>query len=109
MKSLINIFLLTATLAGQYPADSLFQDSNNNIFQKMFLYPIAKWQRISYNSEKISCQFHPKIARSMALEQFIQRAQWQVQLLPMIVSFAVMSLRYSITMRWVDPFTLMED
>lgn len=59
MKSLINIFLLTATLAGQYPADSLFQDSNNNIFQKMFLYPIAKWQRVSYNSEKISCQFHP--------------------------------------------------
>ena len=59
MKSLINIFLLTATLAGQYPADSLFQDSNNNIFQKMFLYPIAKWQRVSYKSEKISCQFHP--------------------------------------------------
>ena len=25
----------------------------------MFLYPIAKWQRVSYNSEKISCQFHP--------------------------------------------------
>ena len=59
MKSLINIFLLTATLAGQYPADSLFQDSNNNIFQKMFLYPITKWQRVSYNSEKINCQFHP--------------------------------------------------
>ena len=59
MKSLINIFLLTATLVGQYPADSLFQDSNNNIFQKMFLYPITKWQRVSYNSEKINCQFHP--------------------------------------------------
>ena len=59
MKSLINIFLVTTTVFGQYPADSLFHDKNNNIFQKMFLYPITKWQRLSYNSDAIGCQYSP--------------------------------------------------
>jgi len=59
MKSLINIFLVTATVFGQYPADSLFHDKNNNILQKMFLYPITKWQRLSYNSDAIGCQYSP--------------------------------------------------
>ena len=59
MKSLINIFLVTTTVFGQYPADSLFHDKNNNILQKMFLYPIAKWQRLSYNSDAIGCQYSP--------------------------------------------------
>ena len=44
---------------GQYPADSLFNDTNNNFLQKMFLYPITKWQRVSYNSEIIGCQYSP--------------------------------------------------
>jgi len=59
MKSLINIFLLSAVMYGQYPADSLFNDTNNNFLQKMFLYPITKWQRVSYNSEIIGCQYSP--------------------------------------------------
>ena len=59
MKSLINIFLVTTTVFGQYPADSLFHDNNNNILQKMFLYPITKWQRLSYNSDAIGCQYSP--------------------------------------------------
>ena len=59
MKSLINIFLMTVSLFAQYPADSLFKDSNNNFLQKMFLYPITKWQRLSYNSDSIGCQYYP--------------------------------------------------
>ena len=59
MKSLINIFLVTTTVFGQYPADSLFHDNKNNILQKMFLYPITKWQRLSYNSDAIGCQYSP--------------------------------------------------
>jgi len=59
MKSLINIFLISASIFGQYPADSLFHDNNNNILQKMFLYPITKWQRLSYNSDAIGCQYSP--------------------------------------------------
>ena len=59
MKSLINIFLVTTTVFGQYPAVSLFHDNNNNILQKMFLYPITKWQRLSYNSDAIGCQYSP--------------------------------------------------
>ena len=59
MKSLINIFLLSAVIYGQYPADSLFNDTNNNFLQKIFLYPITKWQRISYNSDAIGCQYSP--------------------------------------------------
>ena len=59
MKSLINIFLFSVSLFAQYPADSLFKDSNNNVMQKMFLYPITKWQRLSYNSDLIGCQYYP--------------------------------------------------
>ena len=59
MNSLIKIFLFTFPLYAQYPADSLYNDPNNNVFQKMLIYPITQWQRISYNSSKIGCQFYP--------------------------------------------------
>ena len=59
MKSLIKTFLFIFPLYAQYPADSLFNDPNNGVFQKLFLYPITQWQRISYNNSNIGCQFYP--------------------------------------------------
>lgn len=59
MKSLIKTFLLTFPLFAQYPADSLFHSSNINPLQKMLLYPITRWQRVSYNSSALGCQYVP--------------------------------------------------
>lgn len=59
MKSLIKTFLFIFPLYAQYPADSLFNDPNNGVFQKLFIYPITQWQRISYNNSNIGCQFYP--------------------------------------------------
>ena len=59
MKSLIKTLLFIFPLFAQYTADSLFNDPKNSIFQKLLIYPITKWQRVSYNDPNVNCQFHP--------------------------------------------------
>ena len=59
MKSLIKTLLFIFPLFAQYPADSLFNAPKNSIFQKLLIYPITKWQRVSYNDPNVNCQFHP--------------------------------------------------
>ncbi len=48
-----------ACIFAQYPADSLFQATDTSPMQKLFLFPITKWQRMSYNSDAMNCQFYP--------------------------------------------------
>lgn len=57
-KFFIPILLLGLTVA-QYPADSLYVNSKNSILQKILLYPITQWQRLSYNETYLNCQFAP--------------------------------------------------
>jgi putative component of membrane protein insertase Oxa1/YidC/SpoIIIJ protein YidD len=59
MKRLIKTFLFSSFIFSQYPADSLLSLPNNSIAQKIFLYPIAKWQGISYGNSSMNCQFFP--------------------------------------------------
>jgi len=59
MKTLIKTFLFSSFVFSQYPADSLLSSPNNSIAQKIFLYPIAQWQGISYRNSSMNCQFFP--------------------------------------------------
>ena len=59
MKILIKTFLFSSFIFSQYPADSLLSLPDNSISQKIFLYPIAKWQGISYGNNAMNCQFFP--------------------------------------------------
>ena len=59
MNRLIKTFLFSSFIFSQYPADSLLSLPNNSIAQKFFLYPIAKWQGISYSNSSMNCQFFP--------------------------------------------------
>jgi putative component of membrane protein insertase Oxa1/YidC/SpoIIIJ protein YidD len=59
MNRLIKTFLFSSFIFSQYPADSLLSLPNNSIPQKIFLYPIAKWQGISYTNSSMNCQFFP--------------------------------------------------
>lgn len=59
MKCLIKTFLMGSFIFAQTPADSLFRHAETTPFQKLFLYPIAKWQSISYGNDALNCQFHP--------------------------------------------------
>jgi putative component of membrane protein insertase Oxa1/YidC/SpoIIIJ protein YidD len=59
MKPLIKTLLFTISLFAQHPADSLFKAPDTSPLQKIFLYPIAKWQRFSYNETTLNCQFAP--------------------------------------------------
>ncbi|MBT6637723.1 MAG: membrane protein insertion efficiency factor YidD [Candidatus Marinimicrobia bacterium] len=59
MKPLIKTLLFTIPLFAQYPADSLFSAPDTSPLQKIFLYPITKWQRFSYNESSLNCQFAP--------------------------------------------------
>ncbi len=43
----------------QYPADSLLSSKEVPFFRKIGILPIAGWQRLSYNSNSLNCQYTP--------------------------------------------------
>jgi len=55
------IFFISTQLLGQskYPTDSLLVSRSVPIIHKAGLLPIAVWQRLSYNTELLNCQFYP--------------------------------------------------
>ena len=72
MKKILVLTLITFVSAEpQYPADSLFISENTTFLQKLFIYPIAQWQRISYNSNAFNCQFYPSCSNycSIAIKE----------------------------------------
>jgi putative component of membrane protein insertase Oxa1/YidC/SpoIIIJ protein YidD len=72
MKKILVLTLITFVSAEpQYPADSLLISDNTTFLQKLFIYPIAQWQRISYNSNAFNCQFYPSCSNycSIAIKE----------------------------------------
>lgn len=72
MKKILVLTLITFVSAEpQYPADSLLLSKNTTFLQKLFIYPIAQWQRISYNSNAFNCQFYPSCSNycSIAIKE----------------------------------------
>jgi len=72
MKKILVLTLITFVSAEpQYPADSLLISDNTTFLQKLFIYPIAQWQRISYNSNVFNCQFYPSCSNycSIAIKE----------------------------------------
>ena len=60
MKKIILItFISIISAQVQYPADTLLKSDNISYIKKIFIYPITRWQRISYNSNIFNCQFYP--------------------------------------------------
>ena len=55
------VLFATAIVTAQvkYPADTLLISNNINIIKKFGILPISTFQRLSYNSEGINCQFFP--------------------------------------------------
>ena len=55
------IFIITPLLISQtqYPADSLLASKAIPLINKTGLLPIAAWQRLSYNTDLLNCQFYP--------------------------------------------------
>ena len=73
MKKILVLTLITFVSAEpQYPADSLLTSENTTFLQKLFIYPIAQWQRISYNSNAFNCQFYPSCSNycSLAIKEY---------------------------------------
>ena len=68
MKKLILLTLLSSAYAKiEYPADSLLKSKNTTFFQKIFIYPVAQWQKISYKSSALNCQFYPSCSNYCSL------------------------------------------
>ena len=61
MRSLLLIvfFMNLGISQDKYPADTLLRSSTSNILEKATILPISAWQRLSYNSVLLSCQFYP--------------------------------------------------
>ena len=62
MKSSFLIVHLIANFVfaqNQYPVDTLLHSPKINFLEKVAILPISGWQRLSYNSSLLSCQFHP--------------------------------------------------
>ena len=58
-KIILILFLSSISAQAKYPADSLLKSENISSTKKIFIYPISKWQRVSYNSKIFNCQFYP--------------------------------------------------
>ena len=68
MKKLILLTLLSSAYAKiEYPADSLLKSKNTTFLQKIFIYPVAQWQKISYKSSALNCQFYPSCSNYCSL------------------------------------------
>ncbi|MFC1527773.1 membrane protein insertion efficiency factor YidD [Candidatus Neomarinimicrobiota bacterium] len=50
-----------AMLFGQskYPADTLLTSKNVSLIKKVGIFPVAAFQRFSYNTDGLNCQFYP--------------------------------------------------
>jgi len=60
MKRIILIILLNCLYAqSKYPADTLLLSTDTPIIHRVGLLPITLWQRISYNTDLLNCQFYP--------------------------------------------------
>ena len=68
-KLLLHIILITGLAYTQknYPADTVLASPQASIFEKSAILPISGWQRISYNSELLACQFYPSCSNYGAL------------------------------------------
>jgi len=68
-KLLLHIILITSLAYAQqnYPADTVLASPQASIFEKSAILPISVWQRISYNSELLACQFYPSCSNYGAL------------------------------------------
>ena len=58
-KIILTLFLSSISAQAKYPADSLLKSANISWTKKIFIYPISKWQRVSYSSRIFNCQFYP--------------------------------------------------
>ena len=68
MKKLILLTLLSSAYSKtDYPADSLLKSKNTTFLQKVFIYPVAQWQKISYKSNALNCQFYPSCSNYCSL------------------------------------------
>ena len=56
---LIVFFMNLGISQDKYPTDTLLRSPTSNIFEKATILPISAWQRLSYNSDLLSCQFYP--------------------------------------------------
>ena len=68
-KLLLYIILITGLGYAQqnYPADTVLVSPQANILEKLAILPIVAWQRVSYNSELLACQFYPSCSNYGAL------------------------------------------
>jgi len=72
----IVITILTVLSVGlaqsKYPADSLLASQEISIIKKIGIFPIAAFQRFSYNSDRQNCQFYPSCSNygAQAISEF---------------------------------------
>ena len=61
-KRFFSILILSSTVCFAqpiHPADSLLSSPNTSLISKIAIAPISLWQRLSYKSGSLNCQFYP--------------------------------------------------
>jgi len=67
------LFIISIGMSqSKYPADSLLSNPEISFIKKMGILPIATWQRMSYNSQLLNCQFYPSCSNygAEAIKQY---------------------------------------
>ncbi len=65
--SLLPLIVLQAQEEKTYPADTLLSKPSVSLARKAFILPIAGWQRISYSTGGLNCQYYPSCSNYGAL------------------------------------------
>ena len=66
---IISSYLSAKTI---YPVDSLLKSDKISFLKKISIAPVSAWQRISYNTNMLNCQFYPSCSNygAQALRQY---------------------------------------
>ncbi len=74
-SAILGLFLISFGQGqSKYPADSLLHSPHVSLWKKGAILPIAGWQRLSYNTNALNCQFYPSCSNYSA--QAIQHFGW---------------------------------
>ena len=60
------VYLCFLTAQTKHPADTVLVSDKTSLAEKIVISPIALWQRISYSTPMLSCQFYPSCSNYAA-------------------------------------------
>lgn len=66
-KILFLMLIFSLTFGKDVPSDSLLHNPEIPVLRKFFILPVNVWQKLSFSSNSLNCQFEPSCSQFMAI------------------------------------------